>query len=195
MNFGPIAVTGSGWPHVVSRRGSSEIVPQKQKCGPEGPHLSRFALALFARFYAALTSASSNSSACSPVFSRSAISWHGMQNGVHGTAASRFGLISSSQCRHAPKFRVHPAEGQSHVAQQARLTVEIADGQLPLGRVLDFVESVRALFDRDCFTVAQHMRQFGPPRSRICLYLLSSAFVIIVPPEPISFFRLSLAGW
>src|SRR5689334_4187959 len=52
---------------------------------------------------------------------------------------------------------VHPfvdaPQGCSHVAQQVRFTVQVADRKFAFGRILHFVKSIRALLDGDAFAI------------------------------------------
>ena len=56
---------------------------------------------------------------------------------------------------------VDPGQAVLHLTQQTGLAVEIADGQLTLGGVLDLVERVGALLDCNCLAVPEHAGQFG----------------------------------
>jgi len=46
-------------------------------------------------------------------------------------------------------------------AADRRLAVEVADSKFAFGGVLHFVEGIRAFFDRNAFTVAQHRAEVG----------------------------------
>jgi hypothetical protein len=48
-----------------------------------------------------------------------------------------------------------------HIPEQIGLSVQIPDCEFALGRVLDFVQSVRALLNRDAITVTEYLRQFS----------------------------------
>ena len=49
----------------------------------------------------------------------------------------------------------------ANAPQQLGLTVEVADGQFPLRRVLDFIQRVGALLNRDSLTVSENFREFS----------------------------------
>src|ERR1019366_4310924 len=55
---------------------------------------------------------------------------------------------------------VYAPQRATHVAQQLRFAIEIADRQLALGGMLHLVQSVRALFDGNAFTIAHEQLQF-----------------------------------
>ena len=56
----------------------------------------------------------------------------------------------------------------AHVAQQVRFAVQVADRQLALGRVLHFVQRVRALLNGDAFAIPHKLRQLCLLRLQIC---------------------------
>jgi hypothetical protein len=56
---------------------------------------------------------------------------------------------------------VNAVQSGSDVAQHVRFTIQVANRQLALGCILDFIQRIRALLDSDPFTVSQHLRQLS----------------------------------
>ncbi len=67
---------------------------------------------------------------------------------------------------------VNAVQRCADVAQQVGLPVEVPDGELALGGVLNFVQSIRALFDCDGVPVTQYLFKFG-------LFVLQDLFIFV----------------
>jgi putative heme iron utilization protein len=61
----------------------------------------------------------------------------------------------------AKRAFIDAVQSRADVSKHVRLTVKISDRQFTFGRILDLVQSVRALLDRDAFPVSQHLRQLS----------------------------------
>jgi hypothetical protein len=56
---------------------------------------------------------------------------------------------------------VDAVQGRTDVSKHVGLPVQISDRQFAFGCILDLVQGIRALLDRDSFTVSQHMCKLG----------------------------------
>src|SRR5260370_8948777 len=56
---------------------------------------------------------------------------------------------------------IYALQRRTYVAQEVGFAVQVANRQFTFGRILDFIQGVRALLDRDPVPISQHLHQLS----------------------------------
>src|ERR1035438_7993530 len=61
----------------------------------------------------------------------------------------------------AKRAFIDAVQSRADVSKHVRFAVKVSDRQFTFGCILDLVQCIRALLDRDAFTVSQYLRQLS----------------------------------